>query len=158
MAKLTPKRERFAYLLVYGLGGEMLSQVDAHEEVFPNRMSKKTRHEAASRLAADSKVIARVAEHHAELQKQGAINLENETRKLEDIYKLAIDKESRNLGVAVRAREAIQRIHGMLDERGKQSDIPPLEERLKVYQENPDYRPPEIDGTVTKLPPMDAAE
>lgn len=55
---LTPKQERFAQLIVEGR-----SQADAYRESYScKKMSDKTIWENASRLMADSKVVARVKE------------------------------------------------------------------------------------------------
>lgn len=58
VSKITPKQERFCQEIVKGK-----SQADAYRAAYkPKKMTKKTIHEAASRLMAASKVLARVDE------------------------------------------------------------------------------------------------
>lgn len=60
---LTANQEQFAQNIIQGM-----SQADAYRSAYPkNRMSDKTLHEAASRLMANSKVIARLTELRNEL-------------------------------------------------------------------------------------------
>jgi hypothetical protein len=58
-----------------------------------------------------------------------------------------------NLGAAVKAREQIEKIHGLLDrDRERDSDIPPVEERMKRYLKDPEYKPPPVSGKITRVP------
>ena len=55
---LTEKQEKFVQNIIEGM-----NQADAYRSAYPNnRMSDKTIHEAASRLMANSKVVARLSE------------------------------------------------------------------------------------------------
>lgn len=60
---LTAKQEEFAKKIVEGM-----NQADAYRAAYPKqKMSDKTIHEAASRLMANSKVLARISELRQEL-------------------------------------------------------------------------------------------
>ena len=62
---LTAKQEQFVQNIIQGM-----SQADAYRSAYPSqRMSDKTLHEAASRLMANSKIVARLAELRNELAK-----------------------------------------------------------------------------------------
>lgn len=62
---LTPKQEKFVQGIIEGL-----SQADAYRAAYPKqRMSDKTIHEAASRLMANSKIIARLKELRDQMMK-----------------------------------------------------------------------------------------
>ena len=63
-----------------------------------------------------------------------------------------------NLSAAVRAREAIQRLHGLLVDPGKVDDIPPLHERMAQFRKDPEITRPPVSGEITRLPPMDGAD
>jgi phage terminase small subunit len=63
---LTPKQEQFVQNMVKGM-----SQADAYRAAYSsNKMSDKTIHEAASRLANDSKISARLSELRGQLTKE----------------------------------------------------------------------------------------
>lgn len=61
---LTAKQEAFCQNIIQGM-----SQADAYRSAYENNMSDKTIHEAASRLMADSNIIARVTELRNEVAK-----------------------------------------------------------------------------------------
>ncbi len=63
-----------------------------------------------------------------------------------------------NLSAAVRTREAIQRLHGLLVDPGKVTDIPPLHERLERFRKDPVITRPPVSGEITRLPPLDGAD
>lgn len=78
---LTPKREKFAQGVASGL-----SQADAYRAAFNvGNSTAKTIQESASRLVADSKVAARVAELRAPIAERAQITLESH---LEDLKRL----------------------------------------------------------------------
>lgn len=90
MKPLTPQREKFAQNLAKGM-----SQIDARRDAFgQGKYSDKTLAEAASRLAADSKIIARVAELTAPALKKAEVTVE---RVIAELAKVAfIDADSFN--------------------------------------------------------------
>ncbi len=63
-----------------------------------------------------------------------------------------------NLSAAVRAREAIQRLNGLLVDPGKVDDIPPLHERMAQFRTDPVITRPPVSGEITRLPPLDEAD
>ena len=63
-----------------------------------------------------------------------------------------------NQGAAVQARVAIQRLHGLLEDPGKVSDIPPLHVRLEQFRTDPVITRPPVSGEITRLPRLDGAD
>jgi len=63
---LTAKQEQFVQNIIQGM-----SQADAYRSAYPNqKMADKTIHEAASRLMANNKVLARLSELRGQLTKE----------------------------------------------------------------------------------------
>lgn len=142
----------------------------------------------ACKLLQNHKVTMRVAELRNSAARQSSINREHETEKLERVFEAALygrqeiakDENGNviylnpdapegerlpkvvfikpNLSAAVRAREAIQRLNGLLVDPGKVSDIPPLEVRLEQYRKDPDFKRKPVSGEITRLPPLDEAD
>jgi len=85
--ELTPKQEKYAQLL----GTSTITQSDAYRQAYDcENMDDKTIWEAASRLAADSKVIARIEELKAESKRHLKYDAEAHFRKLEKLEALAL--------------------------------------------------------------------
>ena len=112
---LTVKEERFAQLLAMADISQTAAYIDAGYS--PNQL-RKTLWEAASRLAASHKVIARVNEIRATARDNAAMTLEKHLARLDDIGKAALKGDLtaagntvRNYGAAV-AAEVHARVAG----------------------------------------------
>lgn len=82
MTKLTPKRERFCQEIVKGK-----SQADAWRKAFnATRMKDKTIHEAASRLMANSKILARIREIQAPVLAKVRVTREEWLEKMQAFF------------------------------------------------------------------------
>ena len=83
---LTQKQEAFVQGILEGM-----SQADAYRAAYPNqRMSDKTLHEAASRLMANSKIIARLKELRDEMMKPTIMSVQE---RLELLSRIARGEE-----------------------------------------------------------------
>jgi hypothetical protein len=97
---MTPKREAFAVAVASGK-----TQADAYRAAFNAAgMKAETIQQAASRLMADSKVAARVAELRKPIADKAQITLESHLRDLERLRNLAEDKDQ--LSAAISAEVA----------------------------------------------------
>lgn len=88
MAKLTAKQEKFAVELATGTdeNGCPISQVEAYRRAYaPKRMSDKTIIENASRLYANSNVLAMVADLKGRVKQQAVIDASYVLRRLVEI-------------------------------------------------------------------------
>lgn len=106
---LTPKQQRFVELVA--LEGLML--VDAYRQAYDtSRMTDKTAHESASKLAADPKVSARIEALRAELQER-AVEKELWSRvdSIAVLKGIATDQESRG-NEKVSAVKELNAMHG----------------------------------------------
>jgi hypothetical protein len=93
---LTPKREKFAQAVASGM-----AQAAAYRAAFNCRKSTdKTIHEHASRLAADGKVRARIAELRAPVVAKVRYELEQAMRECDEAIALAKKTESASAMVA----------------------------------------------------------
>lgn len=82
---LTPKREAFAQAVASGM-----SQADAYRSAFSTKQSKpETIQQNASRLMADSKVLARVEEIRAPIVQKAQITLESHLERLKQLSEKA---------------------------------------------------------------------
>lgn len=78
---LTTNQENFVQNIISGM-----NQTDAYRSAYPNqRMSDKTIHEAASRLMANSNVVARLSELRKELAKPSIMSAQKRLEWLTDI-------------------------------------------------------------------------
>ncbi len=108
-AKLTAKQQRFAELVAL----EGMTQADAYRGAFEcGRMKAETIHEAASRLMADSKVSARVAELKAQIQGMAVEKeLWSRVNSIQVLKEIAIDEEAR-ANEKVSAVKELNAMHG----------------------------------------------
>lgn len=109
MVKLTAKQQRFAELVA--LEGMML--VDAYRQAYDtSRMTDKTAHESASKLAADPKVSARIESLKAEIQDK-AVEKELWSRvdSIVVLKEIATDQEARG-NEKVSAVKELNAMHG----------------------------------------------
>ncbi len=109
MVKLTAKQQRFAELVA--LEGMML--VDAYRQAYDtSRMTDKTAHESASKLAADPKVGARIEALKAEIQDK-AVEKELWSRvdSISVLKEIATDQEARG-NEKVSAVKELNAMHG----------------------------------------------
>ena len=101
---LTPKQEKFVQSLIQGM-----SQADAYRSAYATKnMSDKTIHEAASRLVADSKVSARLAELREQTTKETIMSAQ---KRLEWLTGLIEDKEV-SIGDKLRAADIMNKMQG----------------------------------------------
>ena len=78
---LTAKQEKFVQCIIEGM-----SQADAYRSAYPKqRMADKTVHEAASRLMANSKVLARVNELREQIAKDSVMTAQKRLEWLTDL-------------------------------------------------------------------------
>lgn len=109
MVKLTAKQQRFAELVA--LEGMML--VDAYRQAYDtSRMTDKTAHESASKLAADPKVSARIESLKADIQDK-AVEKELWSRvdSIVVLKEIATDQEARG-NEKVSAVKELNAMHG----------------------------------------------
>lgn len=106
---LTPKREKFAQQIAKGV-----SQADAYRAAFKARGKDKTIHEAASRLAADGKVSARIAALRAPVVAKVRYEIENAMAECDEAIELA--KEKGNPAAMVAAVQLKSKLNGLLVE------------------------------------------
>lgn len=101
---LTPKQEKFVQSLIQGM-----SQADAYRSAYATKnMSDKTIHEAASRLVADSKVSARLAELREQTTKETIMSAQ---KRLEWLTGLINDREV-SIGDKLRAADIMNKMQG----------------------------------------------
>ena len=101
---LTPKQEKFVQSLIQGM-----SQADAYRSAYATKnMSDKTIHEAASRLVADSKVSARLAELRQQTTKETIMSAQ---KRLEWLTGLIEDKDV-SIGDKLRAADIMNKMQG----------------------------------------------
>jgi phage terminase small subunit len=107
---LTPKREKFAQLVASGM-----QQADAYRKAFDTKQSKdKTVHEGASRLAADSKVAARIEELRAPVIQAARYGLKEAMDEADLAITLA--KEMKSASALVAAVQLKAKLNGLLVE------------------------------------------
>ncbi len=128
---LTVKEERFAQLLAMADISQTAAYIDAG---YSPKQLRKTLWEAASRLAASHKVIARVNEIRATARDNAAMTLEKHLARLDDIGKAALKGDLtaagntvRNYGAAVAAEIA----------RGKHSGVAAADKHQTVEPDVP---------------------
>lgn len=101
---LTAKQELFCHKLIEGN-----SQADAYRAAYSTKnMSDKTIHEAASRLASDSKIAARLAEMRGELTKATIMTAQ---QRLEWLTRL-IDSEDEDTNAKLKAVDIMNKMQG----------------------------------------------
>ena len=108
---LTAKQEKFVQNIIQGM-----SQADAYRSAYAtNKMSDKTIHEAASRLASDSKVSARLLELRQELTKDTIMSAQERLEWLTEFVKTG---EKFNLsGDKIRAIDTMNKMTGEYNQR-----------------------------------------
>ena len=111
--KLTSKQESYAMGLFAGK-----SQIDSHRFAYPNKMTDKVRIEAASRLAKNSKVVARLKELRVPVVKKALMTLEGHLISLEKLRDKAVKVDQ--FGPAVSAEVARGKASGVHVEQTKQ--------------------------------------
>ena len=101
---LTDNQEQFVRNIIQGM-----SQADAYRSAYPNqRMSDKTLHEAASRLMANSKVIARITELRNELAKPSIMSAQE---RLEWLTRL-VDNDEEGTNEKLKAIDIMNKMTG----------------------------------------------
>ena len=101
---LTANQEQFVQNVIQGM-----SQADAYRSAYPKqRMSDKTVHEAASRLMANSKVIARITELRNELAKPSIMSAQE---RLEWLTRL-IQSDEESTGDKLKAADIMNKMTG----------------------------------------------
>ena len=109
--KLTPKQEAFCLSYI-----ETGNASEAHRSAgYGPNMSDKTRNEAASRLLADSKVLARVEALQAEHRKRHDVTVDGLTEELEQARAKAMT-DPKGAGAAVTAIMGKAKLHGLSTE------------------------------------------
>lgn len=102
---LTPKRELFAQKIVEGM-----SQADAYRSAYScEKMSDKTIWENASRLMADSKVLARVNELREQISKESIMTAQKRLEWLSEV----IRSEDRMTSDKLRAVDIMNKMEGL---------------------------------------------
>ena len=102
---LTPKRELFAQKIVEGM-----SQADAYRSAYScEKMSDKTIWENASRLMADSKVLARVNELRDQISKESIMTAQKRLEWLSEV----IRSEERMTSDKLRAVDIMNKMEGL---------------------------------------------
>jgi len=105
---LTAKQEAFCQAVVVGM-----SQSDAYRKAYnAENMKAETVHEKASRLMADAKVRARVAEIRAPVVEEVRYDLKQAMRECDEALKIARDKEDAKAMKGLIELRA--RLHGLL--------------------------------------------
>ena len=101
---LTAKQEQFAQNIIKGM-----SQADAYRSAYnTSRMTDKTIHENASRLANDSKVVARITELRGQISKE---NIMTAQKRLEWLTE-AIQSEEVSINDKLKAIDIMNRMQG----------------------------------------------
>lgn len=101
---LTAKQELFVNKIIEGM-----SQADAYRAAYSTKnMNDKTIHEAASRLASDSKVAARLAELRGQLTKASIMTAQ---QRLEWLSRL-IDSEDEDTNAKLKAVDIMNKMQG----------------------------------------------
>ena len=101
---LTAKQEQFVQNIIQGM-----SQADAYRSAYPNqRMSDKTLHEAASRLMANSKIVARLTELRNELVKPSIMSAQE---RLEWLTRL-IENDEEGTNEKLKAIDIMNKMQG----------------------------------------------
>ena len=101
---LTAKQELFVNKIIEGM-----SQADAYRAAYSTKnMNDKTIHEAASRLASDSKVAARIAELRGQLTKATIMTAQ---QRLEWLTRL-IDSEDEDTNAKLKAVDIMNKMQG----------------------------------------------
>ena len=101
---LTAKQELFVNKIIEGM-----SQADAYRAAYSTKkMNDKTIHEAASRLASDSKVSARLAELRGQLTKATIMTAQ---QRLEWLTRL-IDSEEEDTNTKLKAVDIMNKMQG----------------------------------------------
>lgn len=102
---LTPKRELFAQKIVEGM-----SQADAFRSAYScKKMSDKTIWENASRLMADSKVLARVQELREQISKESIMTAQKRLEWLTEVIK----DETKMTSDKLRAVDIMNKMEGL---------------------------------------------
>lgn len=131
---LTPKREKFAQNIAKGM-----AQADAYRAAFDCSKSKdKSIHEAASRLAADVKVSARVAELRAPVVARVRYELEDAMAECDAAIALAMKKENPSAYVAAVQLKA--RLTGLM-----------VEDRKNMRRPLEDLSDAQLDARIQQL-------
>lgn len=108
---LTSKQEKFAQLL----GTSSITQSDAYRQSYSAKnMDDKTIWEEASRMAADPKVHARIAQLKAEYQTHLKYDAEAHFRELEELKQLALVPRGKDGDVDVKASIKATELKGKL--------------------------------------------
>jgi len=112
MNKLTPQQEKFSQLVASGK-----SQSDAYRGAYPRclKWAAKTVHENASRMSANSKVSARIAELRKPIADAAQMSMGGHLSELSRLKMLAEAKD--NVPAAIRAEELRGRVAGYYIER-----------------------------------------
>lgn len=112
MSELSQQREAFAQAVASGL-----NQSDAYRTAYrvKNTTKPETVNQAASRLMADSKVAARVAELRAPVAKAAQMTLESHLQRLRELSEKA--EESGQMSAAITAEVARGKASGLYVER-----------------------------------------
>ena len=109
--KLTAKQEAFAQAILAGM-----TQADAYRTAYGQKaMKNETVQQAASRLMANSKVSARVAQLRAPVTKKLQYGLEQAMEEAMAAYNVALEKG--NGGAMVAAAQLRAKLNGLLVER-----------------------------------------
>lgn len=114
---LTPKREKFAQLVAGGRG-----QAEAYRIAFKAAGKNKTIHEGASRIAADSKVRARINELRAPVVAKVRYDLEHAMAEVNQAIRLAQKKG--NASAMVQAVQLKAKLNGLMVEDRKNQRRP----------------------------------
>ncbi len=165
---LTPKQEAFVQHYVFGKGGKYVSTGRAHALAgYGPNMSNKTHQEHACRMLGMGKIQARIDELRKTVVQANIVTLDGLTTDLRAVYELAMNgaqelvrdadgeivwlvegvlpktRETKpNAGSAVRAIEAIAKLHGLFDDKVRGgTGLPTIEERLLRYENDPTWKP-----------------
>jgi phage terminase small subunit len=100
---LTAKQEQFVQNIIKGM-----SQADAYRSAYPNqRMSDKTVWEAASRLMANGKVMARLSELRGQLAKETIMSAQKRLEWLTEVI-----NSSEDINAKLKAVDIMNRMQG----------------------------------------------
>ena len=101
---LTTNQEQFVQNIIQGM-----SQTEAYRSAYPNqRMSDKTLNEAASRLAANSKVVARLKEIRDINARPSIMNAQKRKEWLTEV----INNEDIDINARLKASDQLNRMEG----------------------------------------------
>jgi len=101
---LTAKQEQFVQNIIQGM-----SQADAYRSAYPKqKMSDKTIYEAACRLMANSKVVARLAELRKELAKPAIMSAQKRLEWLTE----RIEDEETDINAKLKAIDIMNKMQG----------------------------------------------